>query len=690
MAVTTSYDYWWPYPPWGATTTAITLATALLPTSTVSNPSASTMVSSMDTLSATSALLSTVVRTVATTPISASITSSMSIIRITALPPSNGTSSQKSSVYTHSGFDVAYLAPLFAVLAAIVGALSTWALLRWQARRRDKQTHGSSMLHTGPRYAPPPESSGDSNTGSSNSGSDEISNLLHQRTDSRKDGWLARAFSRSSRHSQAKSSVAPVTPITPVGCRRSMRAPDVPMNNPYSAVEDDGHVGDSRAMLLDGNELHPSRMRLTAGVTSPEVLSPGYDDVPYETLRHKSIRRAILERLKFGTLRRPAKGKAEGTPDVESGRIHNSPARRVSSRRGHRRNDSDFNVDDLQRQQQEASSSHNPSRASSLMRQITGREPVMSPPGFRIIEEDAEVDPRSAEHGRLMGARSLEEGSDVGTPARENPAWKWIASWSPSPTIHTEDSYTALPVRRSPAKRSGPVAIAPSLSRTDEYPSVLPPITRVDSSILPSSPPQVMSPPLHSRLFFSDFGSTPSLDLQVPKEQGNETRPATATPERRLNRLHTKREPEPLPFPSTSGSSPYRGKLKKPHHDHGVSSPMLSSPELVSLHHPQHAPVLPASPSDGGQVYAERLLARQSALDKVGEIVSRGLSQRDLASLTGDDGRRVKLDPLPSLADNRITRMEARDGVSSAAMGQGIEQRLGLLRSEESAVMEYH
>ena len=191
-----------------------------------------------------------------------------------------------------------------------------------------------------------------------------------------------------------------------------------------------------------------------------------------------------------------------------------------------------------------------------------------------------------------------------------------------------------------------------------------------------------MSPPLHSRLFFSDFGSSPSLDKNLSKEQADPARVAVSTPGRHVNRLHTKREPEPLPFPSTSGASPYRGRLRKPRAVHTISPPLPSSPEVVVLDLPQHVPVSPMTPYDE-QVYAERLLARQSALDKVGEIVSRGLSQRDIA--TG--GRKPQAEQLPGIAADRGTRMEVRDGMG-AATGQGIEQRLGLLKESESAVLE--
>lgn len=667
MAASTSYDFWWPYPPWGATT-AVPAPTALPPTATVS--SASTML----VVSATN-LLSSAARPVVETSSLASSTSSASIIKITALPPSNGTTSQK---YTggHTGFNIVYLAPLFAVLAAIAGALSTWYLLRWHARRRDRQAHGSSILHTGPRYAPPPEYSENSvpqgSDSSSGSSANEASTLLQGHTDSEKKGWVARAFSRSSRQSQA---VSMIPPVTPVGRQPPTRDAHNMMDTPYSAVDNDAPVEESRAIHL-GNEVsqRPGAHHLAANVASPEMLSPGSADVPYETLRHKSIRRAILERLKFGTLRRPTKAKVEDQPDVESGRIQNSPARRVGSRRGHRRNDSDFNIEDLQRQD------GNPSRANTVMHGNLGRSPMMSPPGFRIIEEDVEA-AHPGEDVRLMATHHREGGSDLGTPARENPAWKWIASWSPSPSIRTEDSYTALPIRRATTKK-GPASAAPTLPRTDEYPSVLPEITRVDSSILPSSPPQVMSPPLHSRLFFSDFGSSPSLDLNLSKEQADPARVAVSTPGRHVNRLHTKREPEPLPFPSTSGASPYRGRLKKPHTVRTINPPLPSSPEVVVLDLPQHVPVSPMTPYDE-QAYAERLLARQSALDKVGEIVSRGLSQRDIAT----SGRKVQAEPLPGIATDRGTRMEVRDGMG-AATGQGIEQRLGLLKESESAVLE--
>ncbi|KAL6298472.1 hypothetical protein BKA93DRAFT_835617 [Sparassis latifolia] len=75
-------------------------------------------------------------------------------------------------------------------------------------------------------------------------------------------------------------------------------------------------------------------------VTSPSMLSDdgAEDGVPYDTLRHKSIRRGILERLKFGTVRRPASQETVSSPTAST----------VQHRPGHRRADSDFNVDDVQ------------------------------------------------------------------------------------------------------------------------------------------------------------------------------------------------------------------------------------------------------------------------------------------------------------------------------------------------------
>ncbi|GBE85917.1 hypothetical protein SCP_0804410 [Sparassis crispa] len=75
-------------------------------------------------------------------------------------------------------------------------------------------------------------------------------------------------------------------------------------------------------------------------VTLPSMLSndDADDGIPYDMPRHKSIRSGILERLRFGTVRRPASQETVSSPAAST----------VQHRPRHRRADSDFNVDDVQ------------------------------------------------------------------------------------------------------------------------------------------------------------------------------------------------------------------------------------------------------------------------------------------------------------------------------------------------------
>ncbi|KAI0631450.1 hypothetical protein C8Q77DRAFT_1279539 [Trametes polyzona] len=650
-------------------------------------------------------------------------TSSASLISITALPPAKSgnsvTRSRSSTSQGSSGFHIVYLAPLFAILGAVAGALCVWSLYRFvPTKGRPRQREPS--LEPGPRYTPP---SRFRNAATLTPAPLEGENLARPSQSSarpllepsaaeerNKGSWISRALSSRSR---AKTP-APMEE-RPDSAEADNGAEYDPFLDQSSAA---GTPASSGARL---GRQGTTRTAFSQRLTSPDPYGALSDDeelAPYETLRHKSIRRGILERLRLGTLRRPPiaayergdtedDGAPTSTADVDA-----SPSagrsRVTNRRRGHKRDSSDAQVVDMRSPARTVSTegTEAPSRRPTLSRNCS--ELVTSPPGFRLVVEDPES-------GALMSAPP----SCTTSPAAEKETggtWGWSLPWQASPVKQRDgDKFTALPVRRSLAdKRSSPYASpSPSfrglnkLSTAGEdedaeasRPTVAnvgvpaaPPLSRVDSSILPASPPMVTSPPLNSQLFFGavspDFGSNPSLDLRYP-EAAASTRPthahrasatdASGSPSNRLSpkKLKTQRSPPPLPFPSTDSSSPYRVRLKKTptkKHASTTSTSTTSHRRPPTVERDDSADSVDAPSAAGRGTPLQRHEARHSALSRVGEILSRGWSERQLVGdALGGPGVRSPLvgQPLGGSLEKLVDE-EALNGI-------GIEQRLGALR----------
>ncbi|EIW52664.1 uncharacterized protein TRAVEDRAFT_24124 [Trametes versicolor FP-101664 SS1] len=626
----------------------------------------------------TSTMLADVITDTGTLP-SATSSTSDTLIHITALPPANSSTSitrtRNASLKGPSKpFNVAYLAPLFAILGGIAGALCTWLLYRFVPKRsvsRQRET----LLEPGPRYTPPsmfrhtttltpaPLEDEDPARPSQASARPLLDDSVAE--EKKKGSWLARAFSTRSR----------AAPKLVEQRSESAEAGDEAEDDPFLARS-----------LAAGTPAAPAgglgRHATTRTTFSYGALGDEEELAPYDTLRHKSIRRGILERLRMGTVRRPPAPaeyeRGETEDDSAPGDIDASPSARLTGkRRGHRREDSDMKVADMR--SRTTSTEDSVSRRPTLSRNRS--DLVVSPPGFRLVLED----PIS---GALMSAPPS---CNTSPTKEESSAWGLSFPWQPSPTKPRagDDKFTALPVRRSQADKRSPYASpSPSsralsvLSASEDEDAVdahnarsMPPLSRIDSSILPASPPMVRSPPLDSQLFFGSFGSSPSLDLRLPPPvPSKHDEPSRSTPpgEKRA-KLRTQRSPPALPFPSTASTSPFRGRLKK--------TPTKRAAPVAAVARNESADSVDGPTAAGGRgTPAQRHEARGSALNKVSEILSRGWGERH--QVGGGDGPRS-----PFLGSSAHESEPLSGGASleklvdeEAMNGMGIEQRLGALR----------
>ncbi|KAI0354436.1 hypothetical protein OH77DRAFT_1504812 [Trametes cingulata] len=632
------------------------------------------------------------------------------IISITALPPRDSASSltraRAAAKKQSPGFDIVYLAPLFAILGALAGALCTWLLYRF-VPARGKSLRREQSLEPGPRYTPPtlfrqattaltvaaPETENLARPSESSAHP-----LLEAKpAEEKKGSWISRALSGRSR--------AAPTPT---------EQPSQPTDRTSGEAEDDPFLDASSASGTPSaggglGRQGTARTAFTQRLTSPDpygALSDDEDAAPYETLRHKSIRRGILERLRLGSLRRPPVEYERGqTEDDDIADANASPTARrpTGKRRGHKRDSSDMSVPAMRSPMRTQSSEGTPSRRSTLSRNVSER--ATSSPGFRLVVEDPES-------GALLSAPPSRASSPTKSPTKEGGSWGWNLPWPSSPTKQRtgDDNLTALPVRRSLLdKRSSPYS-SPSASRTVSSldrsddpaatranmrtaPSQVP-LSRLDSSILPASPPMVTSPPLESQLFFGavspNFGSSPSLNLRLPeaveaKHSGHAHAPGAqhTTPGKEHKKLKTHRSPPPLPFPSTAKSSPFRGRLKKTptkKASSAAASPCSSaypSPRQVFDRNDSEDSVDPPH-TDARGTPAQRHEARNSALSKVDEILSRSWTDRQMAG-SGFPGSPTNFGAyLPAISSAGPSLEKLMD--AEALNGAGIEQRLEALR----------
>ena len=159
-------------------------------------------------------------------------------------------------------------------------------------------------------------------------------------------------------------------------------------------------------------------------------------------------------------------------------------------------------------------------------------------------------------------------------------------------------------------------SIPPRIRRSDETS----PMKRVDSSVLPPSPPQVTSPPLEAQLFFRSvspaFDSTPKLELN-PISEVQHSSISSPGLGKRPNKLHTKRPPPNLPFPPSVEYNRTPNRLaKKPVGGAVLSTSPRSNPPIVSPERTQST--------------AERLMRTDQAIVKVDRIVAQSRSARNL------------------------------------------------------------
>ncbi|OCH92367.1 hypothetical protein OBBRIDRAFT_456257 [Obba rivulosa] len=583
--------------------------------------------------------------------------STTSLIHITALPPAGSSSSNRLTTHSKSPFSIVYLAPVFAFVGAALGSVLAWFLYRIctrGCRRRARE----DILEPGPRYVPPPENMMENVRGQPSyavsrdllTPSEPSSHGPAFAHSPSRDSWMIHS-SDSSRHiPPPRASVPGASASTWSSSEHRSSGDDIPLLAPgaSSAVS---------TPVRPQTSAHPSAPFAQLRSPDPPSLFGDADDdiTPYELLRHTSIRRNILDRLKRGSLRRSGSPSQASAMSADQGSTGGQPIKRATRRHGHSRRDSDLTIDQLVDSSQSRSSGTIPSRESSIRRNAATNSSSYTGTGFRIIEEDPEADARAREQ------------AEQSRPRKDGATTSWNLPWALSPDKRAEDDrYTRLPPRRAAVDRRNALSVTSHGPRTPA-----PPLSRVDSSVLPLSPPRITSPPLESQLFFGPVVTPASVaDPIAPASRGSSTscRPSVGTSERpdagRMKRL--RKEPPLLPFPSTPGSSPYRTRLEK---TQPYKATLLETTDTAGNH---ASPYPPPSSSHGGAQRRrfERPNVQTTPHDKIDQIIAQSWSHREMGASRGSSAQ-----PIRSI------------DMREAMTGTGIEQRLHALHVQEDIAL---
>ncbi|KAK0502323.1 hypothetical protein EDD18DRAFT_687327 [Armillaria luteobubalina] len=154
IPTTSSYDYWWPYPLGGGTSTTTTPSAIppRIPVEVIEMPPESTDLSSIALVIVNSDGANSTTHSVNSSSTSATPTSSVSMITI-PVPPTSQSALPSLVTYPKkqpSGNKISrYLIPVLVIVGAILGSLCVW--ISWGCLTR-KGRRGKTKLEVGPAY----------------------------------------------------------------------------------------------------------------------------------------------------------------------------------------------------------------------------------------------------------------------------------------------------------------------------------------------------------------------------------------------------------------------------------------------------------------------------------------------------------------------------------------------------------
>jgi len=645
---TSTYDYWWPYPPGGVVPSSTLLPTTPALDDSPPDSSPATDNTSLMTIILTTDASSLPDSSTPTMTISATSSPSSSIsTTITSTPSSSTTTSPSPAVLlqakSHKPFKLIYLVPLFAVLGVVLGSFTVWFLYGCLSTRRGPRPRANS-LEPGPPYMP-------TNTEINRGCRDMMREVTPLDYGGSPSKYSLHGSSYNNNNNEGISrpgSIWRTTSTRPSigggertgvleGNEKKFSWP-APLPGPGrapngyhgSGEEEDPFLVHPRSEggLLTRNTHTRTRAKRSQRLTpsthdaSPDPLSllDLYEDMEdgeeeeedaekYESIRHKSIRRGILERLKFGTLKRPPeleeKGRSGSVRTQNGGSSSSSSSSSFRRTRStHRRADSDFRVEDVK--------ADNPPNKREWI-DVDETEWVAGS-GFRIVEEHLNAIREKVRMG------DWEEDGGGGAGVRKEKGTVFGKQSVTTTGSWRDDKYTALPTRKSPSKAGRP-RLGSSATSTSTASTTQNGLPRVDSSVLPFSPPRITSPPLESNLLF-----TPVLKQNdVMYGRGIRGTSTSASKGTALTKTKTKRS---IRSSSPSTNRPIKDLPRLPAST--TSTPTRRVEAALESSAWKRTDNDGVTVAHGRGTPAQRHAAREGALTKVEEILGQSWSEREL------------------------------------------------------------
>ncbi|KIJ19424.1 hypothetical protein PAXINDRAFT_7908 [Paxillus involutus ATCC 200175] len=630
----TSHGFWWQYP----AVLEDTDTTTPFPTST-----------SVIDVGAVSSVQSV-------TPSSNSQTAS--VIQITALSPATTLPQPvlPKLVYQHQ-LNIIYLVPLFAVLGIIFGIIAAIVWLKWRENRQRRRR--ASAFQSGPPYVPPEHDAEDHMLVGASQSMEQVSLFAA--------GTPSKVTIHGSRYTSKRSLLWPSLgrtqqPLTSQLAYGETIIPSVDGERFTVVVQEDPFLMTPQRAALQS-------ARSTSNGSLPRRISPSLSlltsedhlDHPRESGAdlQKPIRRSMFDLLKLGSHPLPSEHREYVAVDVVDDPLDTTPTHNV--RRANGLKQTMVNSPSGGRRTGILRGHHSPEGSLQMShtnvspkllgfqddkRSLVHFQPPVPTETFRSLDEAFQSFPKEGRTRRRRDVTpfpsayqgSPKEGTGDDNEPRERRDGKEINEQQP------QDNYTKAPERHR-TRHQGQKRLSNDPPRRSSTP-------HVHASVLPRSPPLLMSPPLANALFFtSPLSSSTSLgrvatvvSSQVQTFDGSPQLSLFPLPSKKtkmLNKLRTNRPAPPLPYPS------YPDELS-----HATANPQDSSTSIG-----RKEPVVPpGSPKPKGRstsatsretangmwslgsvsptALAIALVSSSSleVLNKVDEIVARGYGENRVRS----------------------------------------------------------
>ncbi|KAG6369571.1 hypothetical protein JVT61DRAFT_14229 [Boletus reticuloceps] len=631
--LTTSFDYQWPYDATEDTPTSAPLLTG-------TSDADSDEVASFQNVA------------LSTNPATASL------IQVTALPPAKTLSQAVlPKLPYHRQLNVLYLIPLFIALGVVLGAITAAIFLKWRENRW--RLLRTSTLLPGPPYAPPEN--------------DVEGRLLVHGYPSMEQVSLFAAATPSkftihgSRYVPKRTFAWQTLDATqPPYSRSTYTQTIIPSSDGerFTVVTEEDPFLSTSPMVMrrspkSQNDVSPLQTRVSPSLPDP---TPGDDpDRPeaehtglpkpfrrsmFDILKLKGPYRSVPTRQQYSVLT-PDEDPADKTPDNQVRRVvsfKTTVAGERRSRSSRRSLDGDFHVGDMEDALGLLGSAVLPKQTLRLKEGT-----LSSPTQGEKMEKSRKVTPSTLESKGSRGEVVRSEDESINSRSGDE--------------IEEEkrsDIYTKAPQRRhsrTPHKR----VLSNGSSRWSSAPDT-------HASVLPLSPPLLMSPPLEKSLFFTSSLSSsaslakrmnalatthPSHPHHVDHSPELSLFPLPSKKKRESKKLRTKRPEPPLPYPSYPGHDPSQPtpseRSASADIKHGSVSPGSPQPKGLptSAAHRESTMGIWSLGSLSPSSFAIALASSSSAdvLDKVNDIVALGYTKKR-TSIGGAD------DNVASLADS--------------------------------------